>query len=108
MGLVDEQRHAATVGLFELLARLDGAVQELQQQLGDEDRVVLADGGLGAGDDQDLAALEDLVEVDRVGWRRSVSISRVEMSRSSLLRGGLSAWAAQPRSPTRAGNSLCQ
>ena len=42
-------------------------VQELQQQLGDEDRVVLADGGLGAGDDQDLAALEDLVEVDRVG-----------------------------------------
>ena len=79
VGLVDQQRHAAAVGLGELLARLDGAVQELQQQLGDEDRVVLADGGLGAGDDQDLAALEDPVEVDRVrggagacrsrGWR---------------------------------------
>ena len=65
VGLVDQQRHAAAVGVGELLARLDGAVQELQQQLGDEDRVVLADRGLGAGDDEDLAALEDALEVER-------------------------------------------
>ena len=63
-------------GLGEVVAGLDGAVQELQQQLGDEDGVVLADGGLGAGDDQDLAAFEDAFEVERDG----VAQERVDLA----------------------------
>src|SRR4051794_33000122 len=39
-------------------------MEELQQELGDQHRVVLADAGLRAGDDQDLAAFEDRVEVE--------------------------------------------
>ena len=69
-----ETRRRSVVG--QVVAGLDGAVQELQQQLGDEHGVVLADGGLGAGDDQDLAALEDAFEVERDG----VAQERVDLA----------------------------
>src|SRR5215204_7406116 len=39
-------------------------MEELQQNLCHEHGVVLPDAGLGAGHDQDLAALEDRVEIE--------------------------------------------
>ena len=65
MGLVDQQRDGAPLCVGEVLSRLECAVEQLQEEVGDEDRVVLADGGLGAGDDEDLAAREDAVDVER-------------------------------------------
>ena len=94
VGLVDQQRDSPPLRLGLVVLGLERAVQQLQQQLGDEDGVVFTDGGLGAGDDQDLAALEDPLELDRYGVaQQRVDLAR-GVSRSSLLRGGLSAWAA--------------
>jgi hypothetical protein len=60
-----ETRRGWSVGL--VVAGLERAVQELQQQSADEDGVVVADGGFGAGEDEHLAAFEDAVEVERDG-----------------------------------------
>ena len=45
--------------------------------MGHEDRVVFADGGFGAGDDEDLAAPQDAVEVEWYG----VAQQRVDLVR---------------------------
>ena len=76
VGLVDQQRHAPGLVVGLVVAGLEGAVQELQQQLADEHGVVLADGGLGAGEDEHLAAFEDAFEVERDG----VAQERVDLA----------------------------
>ena len=65
VGLVDEQRHAAAARSRAScwrawMARCRSCSSSWVTRIG----VVLADGGLGAGDDQDLAALEDAFEVE--------------------------------------------
>ena len=93
MGLVDEQRDAPGLVVGLVVAGLEGAVEELQQQLADEHGVVLADGGFGAGDDEHLAAFEDAFEVERDG----VAQERVDLA------GGDEAFELVARRVERAG-----
>ena len=67
VGLVDVERHPATLVLGQRLLGLDRALHEPQQQLEEQPGVVLAGDGLGAVDDDHLAAGDRAFEVEAVG-----------------------------------------
>jgi hypothetical protein len=95
--LVDEQRQLAPVRALEPLLALQRAVDELHHELPHQARVVLAGLALGAVHDQDLAALDDPVDVElvRVAQRdidagdqaRELVLRRVEPRRRKALVG---------------------
>ena len=64
-----------------LVEQLQFRNQQLEQQLRAEHGVVFADCGFGAGDDEDRAAGEDVLEIQRIG----VAQQRVDQVR---VRGG--------------------
>ena len=64
MRFVDQQRDTPALRLGKILLRLQSAVEYLEEELRDDDRVVLADRGLRPRDGEDLAAFEDTLQID--------------------------------------------